>query len=209
MKGLVSLFFTGYVESMNKITSLCVFCGSRPGTDPAHGDAARLLGRELAKRSIRLVYGGGDIGLMSMTARSVLEAGGEVTGVIPRFIMEFEVGNPDLTELVVVESMHERKRIMFERSDAFISLPGGLGTLDETIEILTWKQLQQHKKPVVLLDVNDYWKPLTDLFQRVIDGGYGHHGISDLYSVVNTVDEAFVALENAPEAPEEVLTSHL
>ena len=194
---------------MTDIKSLCVFCGSRPGADPAHGEAAKALGRELARRGIRLVYGGGDIGLMSMTARAVLEAGGEVTGIIPKFIMDFEVGNPDLTELIVVESMHERKRTMFEMSDGFISLPGGLGTLDETIEILTWKQLQQHKKPVVLLDINDYWRPFHDLIQRVIDGGYGHHGIPDLYSVVETVDQAFEALANAPEASEEVLTSHL
>ncbi|NQV47845.1 MAG: TIGR00730 family Rossman fold protein [Rhodospirillaceae bacterium] len=194
---------------MTGISSVCVFCGSRAGNDPAHGKAAVSLGRQIAERGLRLVYGGGDIGLMSMVARAALDAGGHVTGIIPKFIMEFEVGNPGLTELIMVESMHERKRVMFERSDAFISLPGGLGTLDETIEIVTWKQLQQHKKPVVIVDINNYWQPLKDLVAAVVDGGYGHHGISELFSIVDGVDKVFDALAAAPEAPEEVLTSHL
>ncbi len=201
----MSVYFTG----MTNISSLCVFCGSRAGTDLAHGVAARELGSEIAKRDVRLIYGGGDIGLMSMVARSTLEAGGKATGIIPKFIMEFEVGNPGLTELIVVESMHERKTAMFEQSDGFVALPGGLGTLDETIELLTWKQLQQHKKPIVLLNINNYWQPLLDLINAVVEGGFGHHGISDLFSVVDGVDQVFPALESAPEVSEEVLTSHL
>ncbi len=194
---------------MTKISSLCVFCGSRAGNDLAHGVAARELGAEIAKQDARLIYGGGDIGLMSMVARGTLEAGGKATGIIPQFIMEFEVGNPGLTELIVVDSMHERKRAMFERSDGFVALPGGLGTLDEVIEILTWKQLQQHSKPVVFLSINNYWQPMMGLISAVVDGGFGHHGIADLFSVVDSVDQVFPALYSAPEVSEEVLTSHL
>jgi len=197
------------LTAMTDISSICVFCGSRAGNDLAHGVAARALGAEIAKNNVRLIYGGGDIGLMSMVARATLEAGGKATGIIPQFIMEFEVGNPGLTELIVVDSMHDRKRAMFERSDAFVVLPGGLGTIDETIEILTWKQLQQHSKPVVLLDINNYWQPMVDLITAVVDGGFGHHGISDLFSVVDSVGKVFPAIEQAPEVSKEVLTSHL
>ncbi|NQU57431.1 MAG: TIGR00730 family Rossman fold protein [Rhodospirillales bacterium] len=194
---------------MTKISTLCVFCGSRAGVDPAHETAARHLGHAIADRGIALVYGGGDIGLMSIVARAVLENGGHVTGIIPKFIQDFEVGNPGLSELIVVESMHERKALMFEKSDGFISLPGGLGTLDETIEMITWKQLQQHRKPIVLIDINHYWRPFLEMVQAVVDGGYGHHGIGDLFSVVDDVDNVFDALAAAPEPDIEVLTSHL
>ncbi len=194
---------------MTEINSLCVFCGSRAGLDPAHEASARHFGHALADRGIELIYGGGDIGIMSIVARAVLENGGRVTGIIPKFIQDFEVGNPGLSELVVVESMHERKALMFERSDGFVSLPGGLGTLDETIEMITWKQLQQHRKPIVLVDINHYWRPFLELVQAVVDGGYGHHGINDLFSVVEDVDKVFDALASAPEPDIEVLTSHL
>lgn len=194
---------------MTEITSLCVFCGSRAGLDPAHENAGRHLGHIIADRGIKLIYGGGDVGLMSILARAALENGGHVTGIIPKFIQDFEVGNPGLSELIVVESMHERKALMFERADGFISLPGGLGTLDETIELVTWKQLQQHKKPIVLVDINHYWQPFLDLVRAVVDGGYGHHGIADLFSVVDDVDNIFDALAAAPEPDIEVLTSHL
>jgi len=206
MDNLPALFI---LPPMTNVSSLCVFCGSRAGNDLAYGKAARALGVEIADRGAHLIYGGGDIGLMSMVARATLEAGGKATGIIPRFIIEFEVGNPGLTELIVVDSMHERKRAMFERSDAFVALPGGLGTLEEVIEIMTWKQLQQHRKPVVLLDINHYWQPLLDLIKAVADGGFGHHGILDLFSVVDSVDKIFPALASAPDISEEVLTSHL
>ncbi len=194
---------------MTEIKTLCVFCGSRAGLDPDHEFAARKLGHAIADRGIKLVYGGGDIGLMSIVARAALEKGGHVTGVIPEFIQDFEVGNPGLSELIVVESMHERKRKMFELADGFVSLPGGLGTLDETMEIITWKQLQQHRKPVVLVNINDYWRTLLELIQSVVDSGYGHHGIANLFSVVDGVDDVFSALASAPEPDIEVLTSHL
>jgi uncharacterized protein (TIGR00730 family) len=194
---------------MSKIKSLCVFCGSRAGSHPAYEVAARDLGHAIADRGFDLVYGAGDIGLMSVVARAALENGGKVTGIIPEFIQAFEVGSPGEIELIVVESMHERKRAMFERSDGFIVLPGGLGTLDETIEMITWKQLQQHKKPVVLVDTNHYWKPFLKLVQAVVDGGFGHHGINELFSVVDDVESVFKALKNAPEPDIEVLKSHL
>ena len=194
---------------MTEISTLCVFCGSRAGLDPAHETAARRLGHAIADRGIGLVYGGGDIGLMSIVARATLENGGHVTGIMPKFIQDFEVGNPGLSELIVVESMHERKALMFEKSDGFVSLPGGLGTLDETIEMITWKQLQQHRKPIVLVDINQYWRTLLELVQSVVDSSYGHHGIADLFSVVDDVDKVFDALAAAPEPDIEVLTSHL
>lgn len=198
-----------YVAPMTDISTICVFCGSRAGNDPAHTEAARTIGAEIAGRGIGLIYGGGDIGLMSVVARAALEAGGHVTGIIPDFIQAFEVGDPGVSELVVVDSMHARKRAMFERADAFVVLPGGLGTLDESIEVITWKQLQQHAKPVVFVDINGYWKPLLELVAAVVEGGYGHHGIADLYSVVDSVDKVFEALASAPEPAIEVLTSHL
>lgn len=194
---------------MNKIKTLCVFCGSRKGSHPAFETTAIDLGHAIADRGIELIYGGGDIGLMSVVARAALEKGGKVTGIIPEFIQEFEVGSPGEIDLIVVQSMHERKRIMFDRSDAFVALPGGLGTLDETIEMLTWKQLQQHKKPVVLIDVIEYWKPFQELVQAVVNGGFGHKDINKLFTIVDNIESVFLALVDAPEPGIEVLTSHL
>ena len=134
---------------MKSINSLCVFCGSRAGADPAFSAAAEQLGRTLAARGVRLIYGGGSIGLMGIVMQAVLDNGGQVTGVIPAFLMRREVGNPDLTELIVVDSMHERKRRMFELADAFAVLPGGLGSLDEAIEIITWRQLGCTANPLL------------------------------------------------------------
>ncbi len=194
---------------MSELKSLCVFCGSRVGGEPAYQEVAKKLGQEISGRNLNLIYGAGDIGLMSIVARASLECGGNVTGIIPKFIQAFEVGSPGEIELIVVESMHERKQMMFERSDGFIALPGGLGTLDETIEMITWKQLQQHKKPIVLVNVNNYWNPFIDLIQAVVDCGFGHGGINQLFTVVDDVYKVFEALENAPEPGIEVLTSHL
>ncbi len=193
---------------MTEITSLCVFCGSRKGDDPAHAEAGSALGRAMADRGVRLIYGGGDIGLMSIVARAVLGAGGQVTGVIPDFLQAYEIGDPGVDELVVTDSMHSRKRVMFERADGFVVLPGGLGTLDEMIEITTWKQLQQHAKPIVLVDVNGYWAPFKALIHAVVDGGYGHRAIAELFVAVDTVEDVWQALADAPEQNLEVLTSH-
>jgi len=168
---------------MNGINSVCVFCGSRAGADPAFGEAAEQFGRTLAERDVRLIYGGGSIGLMGIVMQTVLDNGGAVTGVIPEFLMRREVGNPALTELIVVDSMHERKRRMFELADGFAVLPGGLGTLDEAIEVITWQQLGLHGKPIAFLSVGDYWTVFEALIEDVIARGFADSGIRKLYSV--------------------------
>ena len=193
---------------MTAITSLCVFCGSKVGTDPACREAALELGRLMADRGVRLVYGGGGIGLMGVLSDAVLERGGEVLGVIPDFLVRYEVANPRITETVITGSMHERKQQMFELSDGFVVLPGGLGTLDEAIEVITWKQLQLHAKPVVVVNVGGYWEPLKALVEGVIGGGFAHPGVGELFTVVDGVKDVFEALESAPEPKREVLTSH-
>ena len=194
---------------MTTIKNLCVFCGSRMGENPAFKQAADDLAAEMVSREVGLVYGGGGIGLMGAVTEGMLSRGGKVTGVIPEFLMQYEVGNPDVNELIVTESMHDRKRTMFERSDAFVILPGGLGTLDETFEIMTWKQLQLHTKPIIILDVGGYWKPLSALVDSLIEGGFAHPLIKELYTVVGSVNEVFDAIAQAPEPQEVVLTSHL
>jgi uncharacterized protein (TIGR00730 family) len=140
---------------------VCVYCGSSPGADPAFAAAVGALGRELAARGIGLVYGGGAVGLMGVVADAVLAAGGEVVGVIPRSLDEREVGHKGLTELRVVETMHERKALMADLSDAFVAAPGGIGTLEELVEVYTWSQLGIHAKPVALLDAGGYWSPFA------------------------------------------------
>ena len=194
---------------MTKITSLSVFCGSKKGEDPLFEEAARRLGEMMTERHIRLVYGGGAIGLMGVLAKTVLDGGGEVTGVIPDFLMKYEVGDPGVTELIVVDSMHDRKRRMFEISDGFVVLPGGLGTLDETIETVTWKQLQLHAKPVVVVDVGGYWRPLAEMIDAAVTGDFAHPAVAELFTMVGGVDEVFEALASAPEPKEVVLTDHL
>ncbi len=189
--------------------TLCVFSGSRAGTNPNHREAAEQLGRMMARNGVRMVYGGGNIGLMGVAARTALENGGEVVGVIPDFLMTLEVGNPGVTELIVVDTMHERKARMFELSDAFIVLPGGLGTLDETIEIATWKQLQLHAKPIVAVNIDGYWNPLVELLGSVVDGGFAHPAMPDLISVVESVPAVFDAVASAPAVDRDVLLSHL
>ena len=179
---------------MKSIRSLCVFCGSRVGADPAYAAGAERLGRGLAERGVRLIYGGGSIGLMGVVMQSVLDHGGEVTGVIPEFLMRREVGNPALTELVVVDSMHERKQRMFELADAFAVLPGGLGTLDETIEIITWQQLRLHAKPIGLLSIAGYWQVYEALIDRIVDQGFADAGIRDLFIVEEDVESLLGAL---------------
>jgi uncharacterized protein (TIGR00730 family) len=157
---------------MTSLTALCVYCGSNDGSDPAYATAARALGRAMAAKGIRLVYGGGSIGLMGILARSVLAEGGQVTGIIPQFLKEREVMLKEASELVVTHDMHERKRIMFERADAFVALPGGLGTLEEIVEIATWAQLQRHACPVLMVNVGGFWDPLIALFRRMTDDGF-------------------------------------
>lgn len=182
---------------MSDISAICVFCGSRTGSDPAYESAARSLGRMMAERDVRLVYGGGHVGLMGVVADAVLDAGGQVTGVIPDFLKRREVGRDDLTELIVTDSMHSRKQRMFELADAFVALPGGLGTLDETIEVATWKQLGLHAKPIVILDAAGYWGALSALLASVVKGGFAYGDIQTLWSVVETPDQVFEAIDAA------------
>ena len=152
---------------MSEINALCVYCGSNTGTDPAFVKTAQDLGRILAQSGIRLVYGGGSIGLMGALAASVIEHSGDVTGVIPEFLTVAERPQRLAQELIVTRDMHERKRTMFERADAFVALPGGLGTLEELVEQMTWAQLGRHKKPILVANVNGFWDPLLALIAHM------------------------------------------
>jgi len=181
---------------MKNINSLCVFCGSRFGNDPAYEQTARELGAVMADKGIRLIYGGGGIGLMGVVANAVMENGGEVIGVIPKFLDEMEVGKLDITKLIITNNMHERKSKMFELSDGFISLPGGLGTLDETFEIMTWKQLKVHSKPVIILDVSGYWSELSALINALISKGFADQRIKGIYHIVGNTAEVFATLDS-------------
>lgn len=151
---------------------MCVYAGARPGVRPAYARAAARLGRVLAERGLDVVYGGGNVGLMGVLADAALHAGARVTGVIPRALLQREVGHRALTELRVVESMHERKLAMAELSDAFVALPGGIGTVEELVEVLTWTQLGVHDKPCALLDVDGYYGPLTAFLDHAVREGF-------------------------------------
>ncbi len=157
-----------------KIASVCVFCGSSPGRRSEYTEAARHLGRTLATCGKRLIYGGGNVGLMGVIADAALEHGGEVIGVIPRHLVEREVAHSGLSYLRVVDSMHQRKQSMADLSDAFIVLPGGLGTMEEFFEIWTWGQLGFHRKPIGLLDVDGYWQPMIAMLERMVSEGFVH-----------------------------------
>jgi uncharacterized protein (TIGR00730 family) len=155
------------MTDMNKIKTVCVYCGSGPGTNPRFIEAAIAFGRILAESGIRLVYGGGSIGLMGAVANSVLDHGGTVTGIIPDFLTIRENALKRVQEMIVTPDMHERKRLMFERSDAFVALPGGIGTLEELVEQLTWQQLGRHSKPVLIANVEGFWEPLLSLLAHM------------------------------------------
>jgi len=157
---------------MSTLHSICVYCGSSPGTRPSYGEAARQIGKELAREQIRLVYGGGDVGLMGTVARSTIEHGGKVTGIIPKFLKRRERMLGEVEELIVTADMHERKRLMFEKADAFIALPGGVGTLEELVEQLTWAQLGQHKKPIVLANVDGFWTRFLGVLDHMREEGF-------------------------------------
>lgn len=159
-------------SSADRSFTLCVYCGSRPGADPAYAAAAREVGHAIGERGWGLVYGGGRAGLMGVVADAVLQAGGRVTGVIPQSLMDREMGHGALQELHVVQTMHERKKLMAERADAFLALPGGIGTFEELFEVWTWRQLGYHDKPVGLLDVAGYYRPLLDFVAQARDNGF-------------------------------------
>src|SRR5215207_8224445 len=159
-------------HSTRGMRSVCVFCGSSSGASPAYGEAARALGAHLAREGLTLVYGGASVGTMGVVADAALAAGGRVVGVIPRGLVAREIAHPGLTELVVVDSMHERKAAMADRADAFVALPGGLGTLEELFEVWTWGLLGIHAKPVALLDADGFYDPLLAFLDRAVDEGF-------------------------------------
>lgn len=175
--------------------SLCVYCGSRDGNDPAYAEAAEALGKAIADHEWRLVYGAGDVGLMGRVARSAQAGGAETFGVIPTHLLQREVGKRDLTTFIVTETMHERKKVMFMNADAVVVLPGGAGSLDELFEVLTWRQLGLHAKPVFLLNVNGYWNQLTELVEHVVASGFAGDDLLGFYQVVGSVEALTEAVE--------------
>ena len=179
-------------------SSVCVFCGSSERAPRLHREAAARLGRLLAASGVELVFGGGRVGLMGIIADAALRAGGRVVGVIPEHLIKAEVGHGRVTELVVTPDMHERKETMFARADAFAVLPGGPGTLDETFEILTWRQLGLHDKPVVVVDLDGYWQPLIKLVDHVVRRRYARPSFRRLFTVVKRVDDVLPTLARAP-----------
>ena len=183
--------------------SICVFCGSNSGTRLVYPEAAQLLGRELVRRNLRLVYGGGNVGLMGILADAVLSAGGEVVGVIPQALLAKEVGHSGLTELHVVGSMHARKALMAELSDAFVALPGGFGTLEEFCEVLTWAQLGLHRKPCGLLNIGGYYDSLLTFFQQAVTEGFLRAQHGELVLVGRTPDEVLALLACYRPSPTE------
>jgi len=185
---------------MSSVKRVCVYCGSSGRVAESYRAAATRVGTLLAQAGIELVYGGGRIGLMGLVADAVLAAGGRVTGIIPGFLHGRELGHAGVSELIVVDSMHERKQRMFELADAFVILPGGLGTLDETFECITWRQLGLHDRPVLVVDVDGYWQPLMRLMDQVVESGFAGQTARDLFKVVLTPEEMLEALATAPEA---------
>lgn len=175
-------------RAQNKGFSLCVFCGSRSGADPALSRFANDLGKSMAETEVRLVYGGGSVGLMGTLSDAVLAGGGAVTGVIPEFLNSREVGH-QTADMIVVPDMHTRKKTMFEQSDAFCVLPGGVGTLEEFFEIITWRQLSVHNKPVVLANWNGYWDHLVALAENLNIGGFAYGPADELFTTVRSVTD--------------------
>jgi hypothetical protein len=179
---------------MMKINSVCVYCGASTEVDPAFKDGAARLGKILAKEKARLVYGGGRVGLMGIVASAAFTNGGEVTGIIPEHIQDKEIRNTDVTELFVVDSMHTRKRMMVEKSDAFVVLPGGFGTLDETFEILTWKYLGLHDKPVVFVNTRNFYAPLMGMIDHMVESGFTPFWQRNMFQIVDTPEEVMPVL---------------
>ncbi|GAB4574958.1 MAG: TIGR00730 family Rossman fold protein [Rhodothalassiaceae bacterium] len=180
---------------MAEVKSICVYCGSRTGVRESYAALARKTGRSIAARGMTLVYGGGQVGLMGLSARAALEAGGRVIGIIPEHLDRIEIAQTGLSELHVVRDMHIRKKMMFDRSDAFLVLPGGLGTLDEFIEVTTWSQLDLHDRPIYLLDHEGYWQKLLALIDHVIAEGFASETSRSLFRVVPTLDALFADIE--------------
>jgi len=184
---------------MTDIKTLCVYLGSSARCDDVYKDAARSFGKIMADKGLALVYGGGNVGLMGILANAVMENGGKVIGIIPEHISSREIAHNHLTELHVVDSMHTRKQMMVTRSDGFVVLPGGIGSLDEMCEVMTWKQLGIHDKPIVIANVNNYWQPFVDMIDHVIAGKFMREDDRRLISVVKTVEDIIPALSQSPE----------
>lgn len=179
------------------IRKICVFCGSGHGADPDYGAAAEELGAVMARAGVGLVYGGGAHGLMGTVARAVLENGGHVTGIIPEFLKSKERMLAGAQDMHVVPDMHTRKRMMFEKADAFVALPGGIGTLEELVEQMTWAQLGQHEKPILLLDQKGFWRPLLDLLAHMRQEGFIREGLEIHYLVAEKVEDILPMLRKA------------
>jgi uncharacterized protein (TIGR00730 family) len=186
--------------AMSTIKSICVYCASGPGNNPAFAEAAKRFGRILAENGIRLVYGGGAVGLMGTLADSVLDHGGAVTGIIPDFLMNREHMLARVQERIVTRDMHERKRLMFERADAFVALPGGIGTLEELVEQMTWAQLGRHKKPILILNSERFWDPLCALIDHMERLEFIRPGLSVHFLVADHVDDILPRLSEAARA---------
>ncbi len=182
---------------MSRISSVCVYCGSSTTSNPIFDEPTRQLGAGLAKAGVTLVYGGGNPGLMGKVADSCMAAGGKVIGIIPDAILKLEARHDKVTELHVVPNMHVRKQMMAERSDAFVVMPGGLGTLDETFEILTWRYLGIHKKPVIIANIDGYWTPMLDLIHHMASHKFVREEHLNTFQVANTVEDVLKIIENA------------
>ena len=196
--GLATGLKTGLAAGLAKgARNICVYCGSGRGPNPAYKAAARTLGETLAKTGIGLVYGGGSLGLMGEVARATLDHGGHVTGIIPGFLTEKEMMMRDVDEVIVTEDMHERKRLMFERSDAFVALPGGVGTLEELVEQLTWVQLGRHTKPVVVANIDDFWTPFLSLLTHMKADTFIRNGLDVRFTVVDDAAKIVPAVVGA------------
>jgi uncharacterized protein (TIGR00730 family) len=185
---------------MSGIKSICVYCASGPGKNPVFVEAAKSFGRVLAEHGIRLIYGGGSVGLMGAVAESVLDHGGNVTGIIPEFLVDREHMLARVLERVITRDMHERKREMFERADAFVALPGGIGTLEELVEQMTWAQLGRHKKPILILNTDKFWDPLCALLDHMEKLAFIRPGLSVKYLVADRVEEILPKLVEAARA---------
>lgn len=180
---------------MSQISSLCVFCGAQNAVPKHFLEMGAYFGEQLAKHNIRLIYGAGDCGIMGAVANATLKAGGHATGVFPRSLKNLENEHQSLTETILVESMHERKKKMFDLADGFVVLPGGFGTMDETFEVLTWKQLKFHDKPIIIVNYHHYWTPLIQLMDNIINIGFAKPENAQLYTVVTELDEVFNVLK--------------
>ncbi len=185
---------------MSRINAICVYCASGPGNHPAYVEAATSFGRIMAENGIRLVYGGGSVGLMGAIAESVLDHGGLVTGVIPDFLVNREHMNVRIQERLITRDMHERKRIMFERADAFVALPGGVGTLEELVEQMTWAQLGRHRKPIMIVNIERFWDPLCALLEHMEKLEFIRAGMSVNFLVAQRVEEILPMLIEAARA---------